>query len=118
MVGTSAPDKNLGIVFFQLGLGLPDGPDDPLERIGDVGEVGDAAADDEDLALRMGMFAHEINDSFGIFVSLRFVGSAGIFAIICEFFDAAELNDGVGVDDGGAAAGNQSPNPASFVQNC
>ena len=64
MVWSSTTDKDFGVVFLELGLGLSDGPDDSLERIGDVGKVGNAAANDEDLAIRMGMFAHEINNSF------------------------------------------------------
>lgn len=99
MVWTSATDKDLGIVFLELGLGLSDGPDDALERIGDVGEVGNAAANDEDLALRMGMFAHEINNSFGVFEGLGFIGTSRVLSIVGEVFDPAEFDDGVGVDD-------------------
>ena len=99
MVWTSTTDKDFGVVFLELGLGLSDGPDDSLERIGDVGKVGNAAANDKDLAIRMGMFAHEINNSFGIFVGLGFVGSARVLSVVGEILDAAEFNDGVGVDD-------------------
>ena len=49
VVGASTPDKDLGVVLLELVLGLPDGPDDALERVGHIGEVGDATSYDEDL---------------------------------------------------------------------
>ena len=70
IVGASSSDVNLGFVGLQFVLGLLDGPDDALESVGDVGEVGDASADDKKFALGMGMAAHQVDNRFGVFVSL------------------------------------------------
>ena len=70
-VGTTPPDVDLGVVLLQLGLGLLDGLDDALERVRHVGEVGDAAADDQELAVRVGMTAHQVDDGLGVLISLQ-----------------------------------------------
>ena len=48
---------------------------------------------------------------------LLLVGGAGVLSIVGQILDVALLDDGVGEDDGGAAAGDQGPDPASLVQN-
>jgi hypothetical protein len=49
----------------------PDGPDDAAQGVCHVGEVGDAAADDEDFAVRVRMPAHQVEDGLGVLVGLR-----------------------------------------------
>ena len=70
IVWAASSDVNLGVVCLEFVLGLLDGPDDTLESVGDVGEVGDASTDDQDLALGMRMAAHQVDNSFRVFISL------------------------------------------------
>ena len=58
VIWTTSPDVDLRVVLLQPVLGLSDGSDDALESVSHVGEVGDAAADDQDLTLGMGVTTH------------------------------------------------------------
>ena len=113
--GTTNPD--LRLVFVQGRGDFTQGADDAFERRGDVGEVGDAAADEEDFALWVYRGAeHEIQDGAGVVVGLGLGGCARVFAVVGEFGDEAGGGDGVSVDDGGTAAGDESPDATGGVE--
>lgn len=66
VIGATAADKDADLVLLEAVLVLLEGRDDALERRRDVGEVGNAAADEEDLALGVRRAAgHEVDCARG-----------------------------------------------------
>lgn len=65
----------------------------------------------------MFILSHEAQNRLGVLVRLLLGRGAGIFAVIRQFLGATQVADGVGVDDGGAAARHHGPDAAGPVQN-
>jgi hypothetical protein len=71
IVGPCPPDKYPNVVLPELDLELFERLDDSLEGGGHVGKVGDAAADDENLALCVLLLGHEREQRLGVVVRLH-----------------------------------------------
>src|SRR5690606_64785 len=105
------------VVLDKLRGKVAEGADDTLEGAGDVGEVGNAAADEEDLALLVhGGAEHEIEDGAGVVVRLRLGGGTRVLAVARELRGEAAGRNGIGVDDRRATTGDQSPYAARGVE--
>ena len=82
-----------------------------------VGEVGDAAADEQHLALGPDRGSqHEVQHGPGVVVRLRLRRRARVFAVVGQLVGEAGRGDGVGVHDRGAAAGHERPDAAVRVE--
>lgn len=66
-----------------------------LERRRDVGEIGDAAADDENLAVGMRLARHQTQNRFRVFERLRFARRAGVLAVVGQFGTEAQIADSI-----------------------
>ena len=112
-----ATDPDLDFMFGEELCEFAQRTDDALEGGCDVCEVGDAAADEEDLAVvGDGGAKHEVEHGSGVVVGLCLGGRAGVFAVVGEFVGEAGRGDGVGVDDGGTTSGDECPYTAIRVE--
>mmetsp|Transcript_13165 Transcript_13165/g.52746 ORF Transcript_13165/g.52746 Transcript_13165/m.52746 type:complete len:1108 (+) Transcript_13165:373-3696(+) len=116
VVGARAAHEDRHVAGEELVLEGLDRLDEALEGGGDVGEVGDAAADDEDLAVVAFGAAHEPEDGARVVVRLLVVRRARVLAVVRQLVREAEVTDRVGVHDGRAAAGDHRPDAARDVE--
>lgn len=117
VVGAGTTDPDLDVVLDERGRDFPQGADDTLEGGGDVGEVGDTTTDEEDLAVGvLGGAEHEVEDSAGVVEGLGLGRSTRIFAVVGKLTGEASRGDGVGVDDGSTATGDEGPDAAGRVE--
>eukprot|EP00162_Nutomonas_longa_P015564 comp22351_c0_seq1/m.53907 comp22351_c0_seq1/g.53907 ORF comp22351_c0_seq1/g.53907 comp22351_c0_seq1/m.53907 type:complete len:450 (-) comp22351_c0_seq1:335-1684(-) len=115
VVGSAAAHKDLDAMVADLDRVLADCAHNALECVGDIGEVGNAATNEEHLAV-LAEAEHEIEDCLCVLVGLHFRRCAGVLAVVCELVREAHVCDGVCVDHGRAAAGNHGPDAALWVE--
>ena len=71
-VGPAPPHEDDNVPLGDLMLVFGKSTHDALESGGNISEVGNASADDEHLALGVGLLGHQTQDSPGIFKCLTF----------------------------------------------
>ena len=96
VIGATTPDKDLDTVLLERALVLLERANDALEGGRDVGKVGDAAADDENLAVLVDVAAgDEREDRLGVLVGLALGRRARVLAVVGELVGKAGGGDGV-----------------------
>ena len=63
------------------------------------------------------LLGHQGQNGLGVLVGLLLAGRARVLAVVGELPAAAQVTDGVRVDDGGAAARHHGPNAPARIQN-
>ena len=116
VVGTAASHVDRDAVVDELLVEFVQRLDDALEGGRHVGEVGDAAADEQHLAVGVLLLGHQVEDGLGVLVRLLLARSARVLAVVGQLRLAAEIANRVAVDDTRAAAGHHRPYAALRVQ--